>query len=151
GELFKHIVVDTRTGTLRAWSMPQDVIDNTIKAYSTDPRQADFYLQGAPTGRFFAPASRPGSNTAGLSAAGKTALANVYGANDAGCVRLFSLDCGPDMFFTGKWFGEFDFKLAKKFFLPGKAIFQMDIDVFNVFKATNLSQNFNPGSGSTIF
>jgi hypothetical protein len=27
----------------------------------------------------------------------------------------------------------------------------MDIDVFNVFKATNLAQNFNPGSGSTIF
>ena len=133
GDLFKETIIDTRTGAIRAWSMPQDVIDNTIKAYSTDPRLPEYYAQGAPTGRYFAPASRPA------------------GPNDAGCVRLFPQDCAPDMFFTGKWFGEFDVKLAKKFFLPGRAIFQMDVDVFNVFKATNLTQNFNPGTSTTQF
>jgi hypothetical protein len=136
GDLFKETIIDRRTGTLRAWSMPQDVIDNTIKAYSTDPRLLGYYAQGAPTGRYFAPASRP---------------PGFDGPNDPGCLALFAQDCAPDMFFTGKWFGEFDIKLAKKFFLPGKAIFQMDVDVFNIMRATNLTQSFNPSASTTQF
>jgi hypothetical protein len=137
GELFKHLRIDRITGSLRVWSMPEDVVANTIMAYNVDPRLPfPYYAQGTPTGRYFAPASRP---------------VGFDGPNDPGCTRVFPQDCAPDMFFLGKWFGEFDIKLAKKFYLPGKAIFQMDIDVFNVFRATNHSQSFNPGGGSTIF
>ena len=38
------------------WMLPQDIIDNTVKAFSVS---ATGYTQGAPTGRYFAPANGP--------------------------------------------------------------------------------------------
>ena len=73
--------------------MPKDVVDNTIKAYSTSAGQVTggaftYYATGAPTGRYFAPASRP---------------AGVYAAPyNTACVGLFPGDCAPDLFFYGK-------------------------------------------------
>jgi hypothetical protein len=130
-----RIVVNS-TGAVTVWNMPQDVIDNTIKAYSTDPTSPDFYADGPPTGRYFAPASRP---------------AGFDGPNDPGCVGLFPGDCAPDMFFHGNWFGEFDFKLTKRFNLPGRAVFQMDVEVFNALKATNFENAINPSASSNTF
>ena len=135
-DLFKQIRI-TREGSVQVWSMPQDVIDNTILAYSNNWALPGFFPAGqAPTGRFFAPASRP---------------AGFDGPNDPGCTAVFAEDCAPDLFFYGKWFGEFDFKITKKFPLKGRATFQMDIDVFNALNAINHSQSFNPGDSSTIF
>jgi hypothetical protein len=39
------------------FNWPEDVIENTIKAFSYDARG---YTQGEPTGRYFAPANSPG-------------------------------------------------------------------------------------------
>src|SRR5207247_5989595 len=39
-----------------AYMLPQDIIDNTIKAFSFSPTG---YSSGAPTGRYFAPANSP--------------------------------------------------------------------------------------------
>ena len=42
------------------WMLPQDVIDNTIKAFSVSATSATGYsTQGVPTGRYFAPANGP--------------------------------------------------------------------------------------------
>ena len=39
--------------------LPQDVIDNTILAFSVSPTSATGYAGAAPTGRYFAPANGP--------------------------------------------------------------------------------------------
>jgi hypothetical protein len=135
-DLFKDSRI-TRDGSVQIWSMPQDVIDNTILAYSNDWKLPGFFAPGQePTGRFFAPASRP---------------AGFDGPNDPGCTAVFAQDCAPDLFFYGRWFGEFDFRISKKFPIGRKATFQMDVDVFNALNAINFNQSFNPGDSSTIF
>ena len=137
-DLFKQMRIERNpvNNTVTVFNMPQDVIDETIKAFSTNPALPGFFTLGAPTGRYFDRARRP---------------AGFDGPNDPGCDGLFAGDCAPDLFFYGKWFGEYDFKLMKKFNLPGKATFQMDIDLFNALTGINFNQNLNPGSGATIF
>ena len=42
------------------WMLPQDVIDETIKAYSVSATSATGYgTAGAPSGRYFGPANGP--------------------------------------------------------------------------------------------
>ena len=44
----------------KVWMLPQDVIDNTIRAFSVSATSASGYgTGGAPTGRYFAPANGP--------------------------------------------------------------------------------------------
>ncbi len=43
----------------KVWMLPQDVIDNTIRAYSVSPTSANGYAGDAPTGRYFMPANGP--------------------------------------------------------------------------------------------
>ena len=74
-----------------------------------------------PTGRYFAPAST------------------------LGCMALTPDACGaPDLYFHGPTLAEFDFKFVKKFPTPGKTSFEFDVEVFNVFAATNFTPNFSP-------
>jgi hypothetical protein len=49
-----------KDGDQRVWMLPQDVIDNTVKAFSVSATSASGYSSlGAPTGRYFAPANGP--------------------------------------------------------------------------------------------
>ena len=65
-------------------------------------------------------------------------------------MAILTGDCAPDMFFAGKWFGEFDIKLLKKFQLPGRAVAEFDVEVFNVLKAINFNQVLTvPASGNS--
>ena len=43
----------------KVWMLPQDVIDNTIRAFSVSPTSASGYAGDAPTGRYFMPANGP--------------------------------------------------------------------------------------------
>ena len=43
----------------KVWMLPQDVIDNTILAFSVSPTSATGYAGASPTGRYFAPANGP--------------------------------------------------------------------------------------------
>ena len=57
---FKIRTVRSDTGTITVFSFPQDIIDNTRRAYNTDPTSlTDYGGDGAPTGRYIAPASTP--------------------------------------------------------------------------------------------
>ena len=61
-ELQKNFKIRTvrrrTTGTITVFSFPQDIIDNTRRAYNTDPASATGYGgDGPPTGRYIAPAS----------------------------------------------------------------------------------------------
>ena len=43
----------------QVYMLPQDVIDNTILAFSVSATSASGYAGAAPTGRYFAPANGP--------------------------------------------------------------------------------------------
>ena len=121
--------VTDASGVTTVWNFPQDIIDNTRKAYNTDESQPTFYAAGnEPTGRYFAPAGGPG------------------------CNYLYPGDCGTqDMWFRGRWFGEFDFRIAKMIPLPSKARFEVSAEVFNALMAKNFPNAVNPGPGANLF
>jgi len=56
-------------------------------------------------------------------------------------------DCGAgDLWFNGRWFGEFDFRLAKS--VPVKtARVEVSAEVFNALMAKNFPTQLNPGTG----
>ena len=59
------------SGSIVVWSLPQDIIENTRRAWNTDPTSPTGYsADGVPTGRYIAPASAPG------------------------CVAVYQSDCG---------------------------------------------------------
>jgi hypothetical protein len=109
--------------TLVYW-LPQDIIDNTILAYSTT---ATGYSKGDPTGRYFAPANSP------------SCLETVSGYGDCGARSV--VVTGP-MVFT------FDANFDKTIAIKGRVSAQFQIMIFNVLNRVN----FNPVSslGSTL-
>jgi hypothetical protein len=121
--------VSDAAGVVTVWNFPQDIIDNTRKAYDTDPTSATGYAPGsAPTGRYFAPAGGPA------------------------CNYLYDGDCGTEpLWFNGRWFGEFDFRLAKSFDLPGKARFEFSAEVFNALMAKNFPVSLGPSNSANVF
>ncbi len=108
--LFKlRMVNDT---IVYAW--PQDIIDETIKAYSTNPTSPTGYgALGAPSGRYFAPANHPGCTET---------INNDYG------------DCGVrSLIVTGPMVANVDMSLRKRVNITGRVVYEFSLDVFNVF------------------
>jgi hypothetical protein len=106
------------------YMLPQDVIDNTIKAYSFN---ATGYSAGAPTGKYFMPASGPNC---------LETASNSYG------------DCGQrSVIVQGPKVVRVDFSLIKEVQIVKRAVFRFEWMVFNLFN----NVNFNPRSyvGST--
>jgi len=119
-----RFVPDPVTGVMRVYNFPQDIIDQTRRAYNTDESQPTYYAPGTePSGRYFAPAGGPS------------------------CNFLYPGDCGTgDLWFNGRWFGEFDFRLAKS--VPVKtARVEVSAEVFNALMAKNFPTQLNPGTG----
>jgi hypothetical protein len=94
-----------------AW--PQDVIDNTIKAYSTSATSATGYgALGPPSGRYFAPANGPDC---------LETISGSYG------------DCGVrTLVLTGPLVLNLDLSVRKTVRLAGRTNLQFILDVFNV-------------------
>jgi hypothetical protein len=123
-----RIDVDPATGATTVWNMPEDVIENTRRAYNTDPSHPSGYTDGeVPEGRYFQRAS------------------------SLQCQALFFEDCADDLFFYGKWFSNFDFKFVKKFPVTQRVSFDMNVEVYNAFTAKNFDQELNPGTDANIF
>jgi hypothetical protein len=124
-DLFRQLrfTTDEETGAPVIFNMPTDVIENTILAFDTDPTVAGFYQPGSePTGRFFAPAT-------------------------CDALPIISGNCAPDLYFTGRWFAEFDFRIVKKFPIGRRATFEFAGELFNAFNAVNFNHALNPTSG----
>ena len=118
---------DPVTGALQVFNMPQDVIDQTRLAFDTDPTQVGFYVPGTePSGRFFAPAT-------------------------CAALPLKSGDCAADLYFTGRWFAEFDFRIVKKFPIGRRATAEFAAELFNALDSTNFNGAMNPGTGTNTF
>jgi hypothetical protein len=98
------------------YMLPQDMIDNTIKAFSVN---ASGYTGGAPTGRYFAPANSP------------NCIESVNGFGDCGIRSLIV---------TGPRVVRFDMNLIKRIKITERVVIEGQAQVFNIFNNTN----FNP-------
>jgi hypothetical protein len=118
------------------YMLPQDVIDNTIKAFSVN---ANGYTQGAPTGRYFAP---PNSPTCIESAQSVTA-ATLPNSPITSTLSGFG-DCGVrSLIVTGPKVVRFDMNVVKRIPIASTVNLEVQWQVFNVFNNLNL----NPVSG----
>ena len=105
---------DGTTTPARVYNLPEDIIDNTIKAFSVN---VNGYTAGAPAGRYFAPANGPD------------------------CIQVLRGDCAPrDIVVVAPPFTRFDFGARKRIAMGRRANLVVEVDVLNIFNAIN----FNP-------
>jgi hypothetical protein len=128
-DAFKIRFAESATGVRQVFLLPQDIIDQTRRAYNTDETSVTGYGgDGPPTGRYLAPAGGPG------------------------CLYLFTGDCDEQEYgIRGPAFVRFDITLRKRVPFGRKASFDIQVDFLNAFNNINFNQAFNPGSGSGIF
>jgi hypothetical protein len=112
--------------------MPDDIILNTQRAFTTDATSANGYSGlGAPEGRYIAPASFPG------------------------CVRVRPGDCGEpqNIFLTSPLFTRVDLSLKKQFPLGGRRSFEITYEINNLFNNINFTPVFNNDNlnSNTVF
>ncbi|MGH9769135.1 MAG: hypothetical protein ACREAB_17040, partial [Blastocatellia bacterium] len=102
-----------------AYILPQDIIDNTIRAFNVSATSATGYGSlGAPTGRYLAP------------------------ANSANCIQVNSGQCAPqNVFVTGPKFTRFDLSLKKQIRFNERYNFELRAEFLNAFNNVNF---FNP-------
>jgi hypothetical protein len=109
--------------------MPDDVILNTRRAFSTSATSATGYSDlGVPTGRYFAPAT------------------------GADCITLRAGDCAPrTLLIRAPFFGRIDVGVTKRFPITGRTNVEVRFDMLNLFDNINFNPVANPGGGATIF
>jgi hypothetical protein len=118
---------NSAAGVPTVYTLPQDIIENTIRAFSVSATSATGYAGTPPTGRYLAP------------------------ANSESCVQIIRGDCAPrDVFVTGPVFARFDFSLRKTFPLGGRRSFQFGVDALNVFNAIGFNAVAQASSSATI-
>jgi hypothetical protein len=107
------------------YDFPQDIIDNTIRAFSTN---VTGYTQGAPTGRYMAPAS------------------------DGSCVEVYRGDCGEPRYIKvrGPIVARMDLTLKKSIPVGGRRRVDLEYDIFNVFNAIQFNPVLQASSSPTI-
>jgi hypothetical protein len=105
----------------RVYMLPQDIIDNTIKAFNTSATSTTGYgALGAPSGRYFAPPGGPD------------------------CVQVVAGDCAPQHHFvTGPRFVRFDISLVKRIPLGSRMNLELRGEALNAFN----NINFTPVAG----
>jgi hypothetical protein len=127
---FKIRKATSSTGTITVFSFPQDILDNTRRAFNTDPTSATGYGgDGPPTGRYLAPASDPN------------------------CVVVYRGDCGSprQILLLGPMFSRWDMRLSKRFPFAQKASVEFIVEVLNVFDNINFNHQATPGGGNATF
>lgn len=95
--------------------LPQDIIDNTIRAFNVSATSSTgFGAQGAPSGRYLAPAS------------------------NASCVESFTGECGTsNLVLYGPNFARFDLSAVKKFKFTERVNFELRAEFLNAFNNIN--------------
>jgi hypothetical protein len=128
GELRDAFKIRIDPETKIVYTLPQDIIDNTIKAFSTSATSATGYgALGPPSGRYLAPANGPD------------------------CIQILRGDCThADVFVEGPIFTRFDLNAKKRFQVGATKSFDIGVDVMNLFDAINFNAVAQAGSGATI-
>ena len=118
------------TGIDEVWMLPDDVILNTRRAYSTINTTVSGYSTslGAPEGRYIAP------------------------PNSAACIQVRAGDCAPrNVLVLAPWFQRLDFGAAKRIGIGGSKNVEVRFDVLNLFDNPNFNQVSAAGTAATIF
>ncbi|HEX6972893.1 MAG TPA: TonB-dependent receptor [Vicinamibacterales bacterium] len=107
--------------------LPQDIIDNTINAFSVSATSPTGYgSRGAPTGRYFAPANGPD------------------------CIQVVNGDCAPhNIYVTGPKFVRFDLSFVKRVALVGRSNFEFRTELLNAFNNVNFTPVAQTGTSLT--
>jgi hypothetical protein len=105
----------------KIYMLPQDVIDNTIKAFSVSPTSSTGYSSlGAPEGRYFAPANGP----------------DCLEVDPAGSFG----DCGTrELVVPGPLFQQHDIRISKRTTIVGHVNFEFAAELLNAFNHANFS------------
>jgi len=124
------------TGIDEIWMLPDDIILNTRRAFSTSNTTVNGYSTslGAPEGRYIAP------------------------ANSGTCLQVKAGDCAPrSVLLLSPWFQRYDFGVAKRIGIGGSRNVEVRFDLLNLFD----NPNYNPagaagtntaaGTSATIF
>jgi hypothetical protein len=102
----------------KVWMLPQEVIDNTIRAFSVSATSASGYSGAAPTGRYFAPANGPD-------------CIEVDNNADYG-------DCASrSLVLTGPMFSQTDLRFSKRTRLVGRTDVELAVEMLNAFNQAN--------------
>ena len=98
------------------YQLPDDIIQNTIRAYSFNATSPTGYSGEAPTGRYFAP------------------------ARAADCIGLFSEDCAPrNHYVRGAKWNNVDMSLVKQFRFTEQKNFELRAEFLNAFNEVNFN------------
>jgi hypothetical protein len=118
---------DPTTGRPTVYMLPQDIIDNTIRAFNVSATSATGYAGAPPTGRYLAPANGPD------------------------CLQIVRGDCAArDVYVNGPIFTRWDISTKKSFPLGGRRTFQFQVDIINVFDAIGFNAVAQANSNATI-
>ncbi|HKQ74882.1 MAG TPA: carboxypeptidase-like regulatory domain-containing protein [Blastocatellia bacterium] len=103
------------------YALPQDIIDNTIRAFNVSATSATGYGdRGAPTGRYIAP------------------------ANSRNCIQVYSGQCAPqNTYVTGPRFTRFDLSAVKKVKITETLNFELRGEFLNAFNHVNFFGSTN--------
>ncbi len=117
------------TGRTEIYMLPEDVILNTRRAFTTSATSTTGYgTLGVPTGRYIAP------------------------ANSDGCIQIVAGDCAPrTTLVRAPWFTRIDVGVTKRFNVKGTMNVEIRGDVLNLFDNINFNPVANPGSNAAIF
>lgn len=126
-ELQKLVKIRFDDAARIVYVLPQDIIDNTIRANNVSATSSTgFGTQGAPSGRYFAPANGPN------------------------CIEFYSGDCGAtSVVVWGPKYISFDLSLAKKTRITESMNFEIRAEMYNAFNNTNFSPPGGFGPGNT--
>lgn len=110
------------------YNLPKDIIDNTIRAFSTSATSATGYGSlGAPTGRYIAPANSPS------------------------CLQVVTGDCAPQtLYVTGPMFTRFDMSAVKRFKITETINFELRGEFLNAFNHINFLGVTGASSAATL-
>jgi len=120
------------TNKNKVWMLPQDVIDNTVKAFSVNATSATGYgSQGPPSGRYFAPANGPDCIES---------IASGYG------------QCGRrSLVVTGPLFAQVDVSLGKRIYVTSRVTFDFMAQILNALNRVNFTPVGGIGSSPDSF
>ena len=120
--------IDPSSGKQLLFILPQDIIDNTIKAFSTSATSSTGYgALGPPSGRYFAPANGPD------------------------CLQVVNGDCASrNHYVTGPRVVTFDLSAVKRITLVGRTNFEFRAEMLNAFNNINFTPVAQTGNSATL-